>query len=71
MEYLDQKDKAFGLVVKMQGEFRKTAAALKEWRAPVRQFIVAQQANIAHQQVVNQAGQQIQPMTNEVGSNDA
>lgn len=35
MEYLDQKEKAFGLVVKMQGEFRKTAAALKEWRAPV------------------------------------
>jgi hypothetical protein len=41
MEYLDQKEKVFGLVVKMQGELRKTAAALKEWRAPIRQFIVA------------------------------
>lgn len=53
-ETYDHKEQMLGVAAKMQGEFRKTVAALKEWRAPTRQFIVAQQANVAHQQVVNQ-----------------
>lgn len=39
---------------RLSADFRKTLLALKEWRAPARQTIVAQQANVAHQQVVNQ-----------------
>lgn len=65
-EYYDQKERIFGVVAKMQGEFRKTVGALRDLRQPPRPIIVAQQANIAQQQIVN--GPQ---STNEVGTNDA
>jgi RNA 3'-terminal phosphate cyclase len=55
------------VVSKILADFRKTALTLKELRAPAKSFIVAQQANIAQQQVVNQNI----PSTNEQGANDA
>lgn len=39
---------------RLQDDFRKTLAALRDWNAPPRAVIHAQQANVAHQQVIQQ-----------------
>lgn len=48
----DAMEKAASIASRLAADFRKTLLTLKEWRAPVRQFVVAQQANIAQQQVI-------------------
>lgn len=65
----DRIEQILGLVSKMQGEFRKTAKALGEWRTPVQPIIHARQANVANgpQQVINNPP----AVANELGGNDA
>lgn len=66
-ERYEHIEQMVNLAAKMQGELRKTMKALKDWRTPVQPVIHAKQANVAHQQIINNPPEP----TNEVGGNDA
>lgn len=73
----DRREKALAITSRLMMDFRKTAMTLKEWRAPVRQFIVAQQVNQAGHQTISGPGavsENPKPATGptiEVGTQDA
>lgn len=73
----ERRAEALAVTSRLMMDFRKTAMALKEWRAPVRQFIVAQQVNQAGHQTINGPGavsEDPKPATGptiEVGTQDA
>lgn len=48
----DRRAGALAVTSRLMADFRKTMLALREWRAPFRQFIVAEQVNQAAQQVI-------------------
>lgn len=49
----DGMDKASRVIERLSSDYRRAMLALRQYRAPYRQFVVAQQANIANQQIVN------------------
>lgn len=49
----DRVKQLLGVAGKLQANFRKTVLTVKELRSPSRQIVLAQQANIAQQQIVN------------------
>lgn len=53
-ERFEHIDLAARIASRLQDDFRKTLAALREWNAPPRAVIHAQQANVANQQVIQQ-----------------
>lgn len=73
----DRREQTLAITSRLMMDFRKTAMALKEWRAPVRQVIVAQQVNQAGHQTINGPGavsENPKPATGptiEVGTQDA
>lgn len=73
----ERRAEALAVTSRLMMDFRKTVMALKEWRAPVRQFIVAQQVNQAGHQTINGPGavsENPKPATGptiEVGTQDA
>lgn len=67
----DRIEQMAAVASRLQADFRKTLLALKEWKAPPKSFIVAQQANIANQQVVTQNPEKTNTTTNELGTNHA
>lgn len=60
---LEDLERTINIAVRLQAEFRRTLAAMRAWRSPPSSIVVNGQANLAHQQVIQQ--------TNEVGSNGA
>ncbi len=56
-DYYDHKEQMLGAASRLQADYRKTVMTLKELRAPSKNVIFAQQANIAQQQVVTQTNQ--------------
>ncbi len=55
LQRLDQVEKLVAVASRLQGDLRRTMVTLRDWRLPVKSVIVTNQANIAHQQFVQQA----------------
>lgn len=53
-ERYDTIEQSANIASKLQADFRKTLLTLKEWNAPPRPVIHAQQANVANQQIIQQ-----------------
>lgn len=68
IQSIEQLEKISLVISRLQADYRKNLLALKEWRSPTRNLILAKQANIANQQIVHQ---DMTGNTNELGSKDA
>lgn len=65
---IDQLEKIALVISRLQADYRRNLLALKEWRSPTRNLILAKQANVANQQIVHQ---DMTGKTGELGSKDA